>query len=79
MKKVFLAFVALLIVAGAVSLIPLHAQIPKVDPIETTVSADGVITITHVFTDGHTQVLVATRSLSQANAVWLDAVNTLGK
>jgi hypothetical protein len=79
MKKVFLAIALVGFMATSSYLPPVSAQIPKVDPIETTVSADGVITITHVFTDGHTQVLVATRSLSQANAVWLDAVNTLGK
>jgi hypothetical protein len=80
MKKVFLAIALLVAVVAFGFYVPTtHAQVPKVDPIETTVDTTGEITVTHVFPDGHTQVLVQTHSISQAQAVWLDAVHTLGK
>jgi hypothetical protein len=52
--------------------------LPKVDPIVTTVDA-GLITVTHVFLDGHSEKICDRCKFSQAQRAWSDAVYNLGR
>ena len=78
MMKKFFVFTILVVGLMAAPYIPkIHATI--VDPIVTTVAPDGLITVTHVSGNGQEETLIATYSISQAQAVWLDAVHKLKK
>jgi hypothetical protein len=80
MKKLGVLLITLLVVSTLAFIRPAKAQDTVgggADPIVTTVDAHGLITVTHVFANGHTQVLASTHSITAAQAAWLDGTHQL--